>query len=108
VGSMATFSTRTFTESTRVVVAVTGDCDLTTQPKLTAILSAAVDSSPVVMVDLSDVGFFDSSGIHALVTAHQKAEAAGHKLYLTGAKGVAAFILEITGLAGLLAAPEDL
>ncbi|MBB5873429.1 anti-anti-sigma factor [Allocatelliglobosispora scoriae] len=89
------------------VVAVAGDCDLAGREELTATLLAAVADARIVTVDLSDVEFLDSSGIHALVTAHHAAVQATRRLYATGATGVVAQVLELTGVAELLAPPAS-
>ncbi|WP_330278154.1 STAS domain-containing protein [Lentzea sp. NBC_00516] len=56
------------------VVAVTGEVDIATAPLLRAELTVQLAQSPVVLVvDLREVTFFDSSGISALLTAHRQA-----------------------------------
>lgn len=49
-------------------------------------------------LDLAEVEFIDSSGLRALVTAHQTLEAAGHQLQLSGISDAVDRLLEITGL----------
>lgn len=60
----------------------------------------------MVVVDLSGLTFLDSSGIHALVMAHQAALREGGKLYAVGAVGVVADLLDLTGVADLLRPPD--
>jgi anti-sigma B factor antagonist len=56
------------------VVAVTGEVDIGTAPLLRAELTAQLAQSPVVLVvDLREVTFFDSSGIGALLAARRRA-----------------------------------
>src|SRR4051794_12560491 len=88
VSGMPGLSTRTVADQHRSVVLVSGECDMNTGDELTAALVAAVEQSPVVAVDLSALIFMDSSGIHALVTAHQRATVTGCVFYVTGATGV--------------------
>lgn len=56
------------------VVTVTGEVDIATAPLLRAELTTQLAQSPVVLVvDLREVTFFDSSGIGALLAAHRQA-----------------------------------
>ncbi|UQU62964.1 STAS domain-containing protein [Couchioplanes caeruleus] len=99
---MVHFQARTTAGPGRVVVTLTGECDLEGRDELTAVLLSAVGSAPVVVVDLAGVTFIDSSGIHGLVTAHRAALDAGRRLHVVHAAGTVATVLEITGVAGLL------
>ncbi|MCR3749661.1 STAS domain-containing protein [Lentzea californiensis] len=57
------------------IVAVAGEVDIVTAPLLRAELTTQLSQSPVVLVvDLREVTFFDSSGIGALLDAHRCAE----------------------------------
>ncbi|GID33241.1 STAS domain-containing protein [Paractinoplanes brasiliensis] len=102
---MAVFEVKTRTEPDRITVACAGDCDLDARDQLTAVLLDAVSGATTVFVDLSAVDFLDSSGVHALVTAHRAAQARGGHLYAVNAAGSTAVILELTGLDVLLRAP---
>lgn len=54
------------------VVAVTGEVDIGTAPLLRAELTVQLAESPVVLVvDLHEVTYLDSSGIGALLAAHR-------------------------------------
>ncbi len=55
-------------------------------------------SSGDVVIDLSGVGFVDSSGLRVLVEAHQRAEAGARRLVLSGSTRPVLRLLEITGL----------
>jgi anti-anti-sigma factor len=104
---MAHFATKTTVDSGRVVVALTGDCDLAAREELTSALLAAVDHGEVVVVDLGAVEFLDSSGIHGLVTAHQAAQRAGREFYAINARGIVAHVLDLTGVGAMLAPTHD-
>ncbi|GIH02540.1 hypothetical protein Rhe02_06070 [Rhizocola hellebori] len=102
---MGHFSVQTLVEGEGLVLALSGDCDLACRQELTAVLHAAVAKAPLVVVDLSSVQFMDSSGVHCLVVGYQKAIAEDKILYATGATGVVAHMLDLTGMAELLAPP---
>ncbi|MEU4690107.1 STAS domain-containing protein [Actinoplanes sp. NPDC023714] len=104
---MVTFEDRTDAEPDRITVAFAGDCDLASRDRLTAMLLDAVDRAPTVLVDMSAVEFLDSSGVHALVTAHRAAELRGRRVYVAGATGATAVVLEMTGLDVLMRAPTE-
>lgn len=103
---MARFEARTSADAGRVIVALTGQCDLTVRDELTATLLAAVDGGRPVFVDLAGVDFMDSSGIHSLVAAHHAAKEAGSRVYLVNAAGGVAALLDLTGVAALLSPPN--
>jgi anti-anti-sigma factor len=52
-----------------LVVEVIGEADMATAPKLTAAFESVFDETRRVVVDLSAVGFLDSSALNALVRA---------------------------------------
>jgi anti-sigma B factor antagonist len=83
-------------------VAVAGEVDVDTAPRMRdALLEAIADGEPVV-VDLSSVTFMDSTGLSALVVAHRAAEVSGIPLRLRGVPRQLMKLLTLTGLDGLL------
>jgi anti-sigma B factor antagonist len=57
----------------RLVVALEGDVDLESSPEARRVLLEAVGAGRNVLVDLSGVGYMDSSGVASLVEAFQHA-----------------------------------
>jgi anti-sigma B factor antagonist len=102
------FEAETHTEAGRVVVTLSGECDLDSRERLSAVLHSALDSGPVVVVELADLRFLDSSGVHGLVEGHHHASRHGKRLYVANADGPVAHVLEITGVGDLLRAPSGL
>jgi anti-sigma B factor antagonist len=102
---MARFAATTSDEVDRVRVALSGECDLEVREELTATLLAAVDRSPIVVVDLGKLDFLDSSGVHGLITAHHAAKASGRKLFVVNPTGAVATVLDVTGVGALLSPP---
>lgn len=78
------------------VLAVTGEIDLNTAPQLRGALDAALRTEPAILIiDLTDVGFLGSTGLTALVIAHQ--DAATTQLRVV-ANPTAHRLMQITGL----------
>lgn len=100
---MARFAATTSDEGAGLRVSLAGDCDLAVREELVATLLAAVGRSATVTVDLAEVDFLDSSGVHGLVAAHRAAVERGGRLYVTNPSGSVAAVLDVTGLSGLLA-----
>jgi anti-sigma B factor antagonist len=102
---MRHFVAKTATDPERAIVMLAGECDLSVREDLTTLLLDAVNTAAVVAVDLAAVTFMDSSGLHALMTAHQTAQRTGRRLYVIGAAGAVASLLRLTGLHAVLSPP---
>lgn len=84
------------------VVSVRGEVDLYTAPKLREQLDEAVQGeSPLVVVDLGQLDFIDSTGLGVLVGALKQARAAGGDVRLRNPNRSTHKILEIAGLTEL-------
>ena len=94
---MSESSTRLSLQENGGNIAVSGDIDAYTAPELAAKLDPLPGAGDLVL-DLTEVGFMDSSGIRVLVATHQKAEEADRVLRVTGANRAVRRILEISGL----------
>ena len=83
-----------------MVVVAAGEVDLCTSPGLREALADAVRRADRVIIDLTRVGFLDSTGMAVMVEAlgqgHRRLDAA-----LVGPTGLVARALEITGLTTL-------
>lgn len=94
------------------VVTVIGELDLTTGGTLEERLRELRDAdAELVIVDLREVEFMDSTGLSVLVRAHQRAQEAGHRLALVNGGSQVRRLLDITGIADRLTvvdAPEQL
>jgi anti-anti-sigma factor len=83
----------------RLVLAVTGEIDLAVAVRFRQELETLVaDSSGTGLVDLSAVGFLDSSGIRELLTASMAAQAAGGELTLLDPSATCRRVLEVSGV----------
>jgi anti-sigma B factor antagonist len=91
----------------QVVVVVAGEVDMATAPVLERALLSYRDCG--VLVDLSAVGFLDSSGLTVLVQAYTRLQQAGHTLRTTGEREIVLTVMRIAGLLNILhgSLPED-
>jgi anti-anti-sigma factor len=70
----------------RIVVRLTGEADLSTDELLTGELArAAALGTPLLIMDVAGVRFWDCSGLHALVDLTGRLHAAGRQCRIVGA-----------------------
>jgi anti-sigma B factor antagonist len=72
-------------------------------PQLTAVLDATIrESRGAFVVDLSDVAFLDSSGVHALLRARAQLGREERQLVIVCPSGPARRLFEVAGIDDLL------
>ena len=81
-----------------VIVAVTGEIDISTVTRLRECLSEVADSGRTLIVDLNRVTFIDSAGLGALVGAYRRANARGGSLHVVCARQATRRLLWLTGV----------
>ena len=87
-------------------VALSGELDIATVPILNDQLAALEqDGSKVILLDLGDLNFIDSTGLFALVPAYMRSRLNGQRFLLVGASPSAKRLFELTGTEFLLEAP---
>jgi len=85
-----------------VVCRLTGDLDLACLARVREAFDRALASgAPVMVVDLAEVGFCDSSGLNLLLQARLDAEAAGVVLRLAAPPPAVTRVFELTGAGGV-------
>lgn len=116
-GSLATSVQSNFSVQTRdgnqaVVIGVTGELDLASSPALEQELERGVASrAAVVIVDLRQLEFMDSTGLSVLVRAHQRATKKGQRFGVVKGPQQVQRLLSLTGVADRLTladSPDDL
>jgi anti-sigma B factor antagonist len=91
------------------IVAVSGEIDLYTAPKLHTELAAAVagEGGARVVVDMTGVEFCDSTGMNVLLAALRRARERGGELVLSGPRPAVRKILQVTGLESVFTVVDD-
>ena len=88
-----------FTGEEGVILRVTGDLDLATHARLEAPLQTLqMDGRPNIVLDLSEVGFIDSTGLRVLSGAELRARLRGGSVLIRGASDQALDLFKLTGL----------
>jgi stage II sporulation protein AA (anti-sigma F factor antagonist) len=87
-----------------VLVTVSGEIDLAGAPILADALAEVLrpPAPQLVLVDLRDVSFLDSSGINALIDAHHQALTSSAHLRICGANQAVSNPLEVMGMTDYL------
>lgn len=85
-------------ESGAVIVALEGDVDLQSSPDARKVLLECVSRKKPVLVDLSGVGYIDSSGVASLVESLQTARKVGSNLILVAVSEGALRVLQLARL----------
>ncbi|HEY3016399.1 MAG TPA: STAS domain-containing protein [Nocardioides sp.] len=86
-----------------VTARLSGDLDIVTSEEIKRELRQLVDVGHVALeLDVSDVGFVDSSGLGVLVAVHRHAEAAGGRFVVRSVPPQLMRLFEITRLGDLL------
>ena len=82
------------------LVAIEGELDLATVPRVSAAFAAEpVASAGAVVIDLTGVTFMDSTALATLVSFERELAARGGRLALACPEGPARLLLDVTGLA---------
>jgi anti-sigma B factor antagonist len=86
-------------EAGRPVVVAVGELDMGTTPELEELLLGAEAGRPdVLIVDLREISFVDSTGLHLLVRALDRAKKLGRRLVLIEPPSEILRAFEVTGL----------
>lgn len=108
----SSFSVQTRNGNHAVVIGVTGELDLASSPALERELERGVASqAEVVVVDLRQLEFMDSTGLSVLVRAHQRATENGQRFGIVRGPQQVQRLLSLTGVADRLTladSPDEL
>jgi anti-sigma B factor antagonist len=90
------------------LVSVEGEIDIATAPRLLAVLNQTVaDARGPLVVDLSDVGFMDSTGLALLINAHRRLSRRQHGFAVVCPPGPLLRVFEVTDMVDMLRVCPD-
>ncbi|MDP9116237.1 MAG: STAS domain-containing protein [Actinomycetota bacterium] len=105
---MAGFSTHVTHEETRPVMHLTGEIDIERADEVASlgILTVQAMDADMLVIDMSQVSFLDSSGISALIRIRKAAQTAGRTVTIRSPDLRVRRVLSITGLAEVFGLDE--
>lgn len=83
----------------RSEVKITGEIDLAVAGALASALDESLRLGDLVVLNLRDVSFMDSTGLHLFLDLKRRIEGAGGDLVLTSVSEAVGRLLEVTGTA---------
>ena len=103
MGSEHRLSVRTDSRNGVAHVSLDGEIDMSTAPVLESHLAPLEsDGVATIMLDLRNLAFTDSTGIHAFLAARNRVTVSGRRLILAGATPVVRRVFDLTGNQDLL------
>jgi len=88
-----------FEEDGRLRIALTGELDLYTATKLDDVLvEAEGDGWPLLVIDLTELEFMDSSGLRLIVRTHARAGEWGRRVVVVNGSDTVARVFSATSL----------
>jgi anti-anti-sigma factor len=107
MGLQSLLGTRSQEQNGVVTIALSGDLDLATAPILSKKLAPFEGNGvSTIILDLQDLTFIDSTGMHAFLEARNRAMSNGQRLIVRGASPTTQRHIKIVGLQVLLDDPE--
>jgi anti-anti-sigma factor len=107
MGLQSLLDTRSLEQNGVVTIALSGDLDLATAPILSEKLAPfEANGVSTIILDLRDLTFIDSTGMHTFLEARNRAMSNGQRLLVRGANPAAQRHIKIVGLQFLLDDPE--
>ncbi len=91
-----TFLAEVARRSDAAVVVMKGDLDIASEAQATAQLERAMDGCGVLIADLRELAFLDSTGVRVLLAAHLRAQERGLRFGVVRGDGMVARLLEVT------------
>ncbi len=90
------------------LLSVRGELDLASSPALEEQFEQALAEAPsLLIIDLRELEFMDSTGLSVLIRAHQRTQEAGHRLAIVNGSRQVRRLLSLTGVADRLTIVDD-
>lgn len=103
MGLQPPFGARSQEKDGVATIALSGELDMAAAPILSDTLALFVGNGvSTIILDLQDLTFIDSTGIHTFLEARRRAMSNGHRLLLSGAGPATRRLFELTGTQFLL------
>ena len=102
-----TFSAEVSRRSDAAVVVMKGDLDIATEAEATAQLDRAMDGCGMLIADLRELAFLDSTGVRVLLSAHLRAQERGLRFGIVRGGGMVARLLEVTRISHRFPVVDD-
>lgn len=103
MGSEHRLSVRTESRNGIAHLSLDGEIDMSTIPVLERHLAPfESDGVGTIMLDLRDLAFTDTTGVHAFLAAKDRVTVSGRRLILVGATPVVRRVFDLTGTQDLL------
>lgn len=84
-------------------IALAGEADLLGAPEVEAAFAEVCAGEPgLIVLDLRNLTFIDSSGLHALIAGHQLCRTRGHELKVIPGSANVQRLFELTGMNDIL------
>jgi anti-sigma B factor antagonist len=107
MGLQPPFEARSQEKDGVVTIALSGELDMATAPILSDNLAPFEGNGvSTIILDLQDLTFIDSTGMHVFLEARRRAMSNGHRFLLSGAGPAARRLFELTGTQSLLGERE--
>jgi anti-sigma B factor antagonist len=99
-------------ETERVILRLDGELDMANAPRLQdAIDHAGLDASAMVVLDLQQLQFIDSTGLRVILSASARSRERGHEFAITPGSQQVQRLLSVTGVSDhlrIIAAPDEM
>jgi anti-sigma B factor antagonist len=92
---------------TSALVRLRGELDMETAPSVAALIRSVAPLSDRIVLDLSELSFIDSSGLHLALREHERAEGEGYAFVLAAPLPSVSRTLRLVGLDSYLRIAPD-
>lgn len=102
-----TFSADVARRADAAIVVMKGDLDIASEARATAQLERAMDGCGLLIADLRELSFLDSTGVRVLLSAHLQARGRGVRFGVVRGDGMTARLLEVTRISERFPVVDD-
>jgi anti-anti-sigma factor len=98
-------------ERDRIILRLDGELDMASAPRLQDAIDASLDATPLVVLDLQQLQFIDSTGLRVILSARARSRQRGQELAITPGSQQVQRLLSVTGVSDqlrIIDAPDEL